>query len=126
MPKIGLLSRCFPDISNLENLLLNFLFLGSSLGVCDRCVQRFDHHCVWVNNCIGAQNTRFFLLYLLSVCAMAGDITLLTADMLFHTVLRSGIMHAQYVDVEGQQQPVGILFVIQVGHQRVGHGKKDG
>lgn len=83
-------------------------------------MQKFDHHCVWVNNCIGAQNTRFFLLYLLSVCAMAGDIALLTADMLFHSVVRSGIMHAYYVDAEGQQQPVGTLFVIQVGHQRAG------
>ncbi|KAI5623176.1 putative palmitoyltransferase ZDHHC4, partial [Silurus asotus] len=82
-------------------------------SVCDRCVLRFDHHCVWVNNCIGAQNTRFFLLYLLSVCAMAGDIALLTVDMLFHSVVRSGIMHAQYVDSDGQQQPVGLLFVIQ-------------
>lgn len=51
---------------------------------------------------------------------MAGDIALLTLDMLFHTVLRSGIMHANYVDAEGQQQPVGLLLVIQVGHQRVG------
>ncbi|XP_062859885.1 palmitoyltransferase ZDHHC4 [Trichomycterus rosablanca] len=82
-------------------------------GICNRCVQRFDHHCVWVNNCIGAQNTRFFLLYLLSVCAMAGDIAVLTADMMFHTVVRSGIMHASYTDEQGQQQPVGALFVVQ-------------
>ncbi|XP_036428960.1 palmitoyltransferase ZDHHC4 [Colossoma macropomum] len=81
--------------------------------VCNRCVQRFDHHCVWVNNCIGAQNTRYFLLYLLSVCAMAGDIAVLTADMLFHVVLRSGLMHAHYIDEQGQQQPSGLIFVIQ-------------
>ncbi|XP_068439029.1 palmitoyltransferase ZDHHC4 isoform X2 [Clinocottus analis] len=81
--------------------------------VCNRCVQRFDHHCIWVNNCIGAQNTRYFLLYLFSVCAMAGDIAVLTGDMLFHAVLRSGLLRASYVDEYGQQQPAGPLFIVQ-------------
>lgn len=81
--------------------------------VCNRCVQRFDHHCVWVNNCIGAQNTRYFLLYLFSVCAMAGDIAILTGNMLFHAVLRSGLLRASYIDEYGQQQAAGPLFVVQ-------------
>ncbi|XP_060883610.1 palmitoyltransferase ZDHHC4 [Labrus mixtus] len=81
--------------------------------LCDRCVQRFDHHCVWVNNCIGAQNTRYFLLYLCSVCAMAGDMAVLTGDMLLHAVLRSGLLAASYIDEFGQQQPAGFMFVVQ-------------
>ncbi|KAL1920636.1 uncharacterized protein VTP21DRAFT_1013 [Calcarisporiella thermophila] len=33
--------------------------------VCDRCVAKFDHHCPWIFNCIGAHNHRSFMLYLI-------------------------------------------------------------
>merc|ERR1711959_310172 len=29
--------------------------------ICDKCVVDFDHHCKWLNNCIGAANYRYFL-----------------------------------------------------------------
>lgn len=49
---------------------------------CNKCISGFDHHCVWLNNCIGKKNYKaFFILVLLmaitSTMSLAIDVSLI-------------------------------------------------
>lgn len=35
-------------------------------SICKTCVSRMDHHCIWVNNCLGRGNYKWFLTLLLT------------------------------------------------------------
>jgi len=44
---------------------------------CGKCVKKFDHHCPWINNCVGAGNHRLFTVF----------IVMLLLDFVYHCAL---------------------------------------
>lgn len=82
-------------------------------GTCNQCVYRFDHHCTWLNNCIGGLNTRYFLALVISLTFGTGFVSYSIGATLGLFAQKSGLMRASYVGSDGKVWPVTWKVAIQ-------------
>lgn len=63
--------------------------------ICKTCVDRYDHHCFWINNCVGKYNLRRFLVFIILLelffiySLASGVLLILRSSLIIH--LRPGM-----------------------------------
>ncbi|KAJ2661164.1 palmitoyltransferase swf1 [Coemansia sp. RSA 1200] len=60
-------------------------------SVCGCCVQMLDHHCIWLNNCVGLRNVRWFLTFLASFAVVCTYGTYLLGSVLLEIRAQRGL-----------------------------------
>ena len=68
-------------------------------GQCDRCIHGFDHHCKWLNNCIGLTNYKNFIVLLITV--LVYELVLVVYESVLSKALRGFRFWVVLVDLIG-------------------------
>ena len=70
--------------------------------ICNICVSRLDHHCIWIRGCVGEHNYKYFLGFISSHSLMCFYGAYIALKYLDYLVARMGLWNRQFQSSSGE------------------------
>lgn len=71
-----------------------------------RCVRKMDHHCPWVNNCVGENNQKFFVLFTFYIATLSVHSLVLVILQFISCV------HSEWSECSGSFSPPATVILL--------------
>ena len=72
--------------------------------VCDKCIEKFDHHCIWINNCVGVKNMKYFLYFIFSHWVLVTYASIFGLSFFFYEIKEKDLFNQKFYDFKTKQQ----------------------
>ena len=67
--------------------------------ICDKCIEKFDHHCIWLNNCIGAKNLKYFYYFVFTQWVLTSYSATLCFFIFYYEIKEKKLFEQIFYDV---------------------------
>lgn len=82
---------------------------SSHCSDCDNCVDFLDHHCIWLNNCVGRKNYRYFVAFV-TTGALCG--LFIVGNSIAHVICYKQKMHMTIAEsLRHRPMPLVMIFL---------------
>ena len=81
-------------------------------SMCGMCVAIADHHCIWLNQCVGEQNYRYFLLFLFVHVVFFAYATVVSFLVVYSEVVERDLLNATFVNHSTREEYKATLWMV--------------